>query len=45
MVEIGIFVGIMYGNLLLVVEEVEVIFVRQGYSVIVFEDFELFDWQ
>lgn len=44
MVEIGIFVGIMYGNLLLVVEEVEVILIVQGYKVMVFEDFELSDW-
>lgn len=44
MAEIGIFVGIMYGNLLLVVEEAEAILIAQGYKVTVFEDFELSDW-
>lgn len=45
MVEVGIFVGIMYGNLLLVVEEVEVIFSGLGYKVIVYEDLQVNDWE
>ncbi|EMF0981454.1 flavodoxin [Salmonella enterica subsp. enterica serovar Infantis] len=45
MAEIGIFVGTMYGNLLLVAEEAEAILARQGHSAIVFEDPELSDWQ
>lgn len=45
MAEIGIFVGTMYGNSLLVAEEAEAILARQGHSAIVFEDPELSDWQ
>lgn len=45
MAEIGIFVGTMYGNSLLVAEEAEAILARQGHSATVFEDPELSDWQ
>lgn len=45
MAEIGIFVGTMYGNSLLVAEEAEAILTAQGHTVKVFEDPELADWQ
>nr|WP_318383830.1 flavodoxin [uncultured Enterobacter sp.] len=45
MAEIGIFVGTMYGNALLVAEEAEAILKSQGHSATVFEDAELSDWQ
>lgn len=44
MAEIGIFVGTMYGNALLVAEEAEAILSRQGHKATVFEDPELNDW-
>lgn len=45
MAEVGIFVGTLYGNALLVAEEAEAILTRQGHSVKVFEDPELAHWQ
>ena len=45
MAEIGIFVGTMYGNALLVAEEAEAILTAQGHKATVFEDPELSDWQ
>ncbi len=45
MATIGIFVGTMYGNALLVAEEAETILNQQGHSVRVFEDPQLADWQ
>lgn len=44
MAEIGIFVGTMYGNSLLVAEEAEAILTAQGHKATVFEDPELSDW-
>ena len=41
MAEIGIFVGTMYGNSLLVAEEAEAILTAQGHKATVFEDPEL----
>ena len=38
MAEIGIFVGTMYGNALLVAEEAEAILTAQGHKATVFED-------
>lgn len=45
MAEVGIFVGTMYGNALLVAEEAEAILKGQGHSATVFEDADLADWQ
>ncbi|MDU2940727.1 MAG: flavodoxin [Enterobacteriaceae bacterium] len=45
MAEIGIFVGTMYGNALLVAEEAEVTLNEQGHHARVFEDPQLADWQ
>jgi len=44
MAEIGIFVGTMYGNSLLVAEEAETLLTGQGHQVKVFEDGTLADW-
>ncbi|WP_058913527.1 flavodoxin [Entomohabitans teleogrylli] len=45
MAEVGIFVGTIYGNALLVAEEAEAILSAQGHKVKVFEDPVLADWQ
>lgn len=45
MAKIGIFVGTMYGNSLLVAEEAEAILRGQGHSANVYEDPELNDWR
>ncbi|AFJ45954.1 flavodoxin [Shimwellia blattae] len=45
MAEVGIFVGTVYGNALLVAEEAQAILSNQGHKVTVFEDPELSDWQ
>ncbi|MDR9892173.1 flavodoxin [Pseudenterobacter timonensis] len=44
MAEVGIFVGTMYGNSLLVAEEAETILKGQGHHATVYEDPELADW-
>lgn len=44
MAEIGIFVGTMYGNALLVAEEAAAILEEQGHQTQVFEDPQLEDW-
>ena len=43
MAEVGIFVGTMYGNSLLVAEEAEAILPSQGHKTTVYEDPELTD--
>lgn len=45
MAEIGIFVGTVYGNALLVAEEAQAILGEQGHQATIFEDPELTDWQ
>lgn len=45
MAKIGIFVGTVYGNALLVAEEAESILQEQGHKVKVFEDATLAQWQ
>ncbi len=45
MAEVGIFVGTMYGNSLLVAEEAEAILGGMGHKATVYEDPELADWQ
>lgn len=45
MAEVGIFVGTMYGNALLVAEEAQAILSEQGHQATVFEDPELADWE
>ncbi|HAT1610716.1 TPA: flavodoxin [Raoultella planticola] len=45
MADIGIFVGTMYGNALLVAEEAEAILSGLGHKAKVFEDPEIQDWQ
>jgi len=45
MAEVGIFVGTVYGNALLVAEEAETILKGKGHQAKVFEDPELADWQ
>ncbi len=45
MAEIGIFVGTMYGNALLVAEEAETILTEQGHKARVYEDPEAADWK
>ncbi|MTD37117.1 flavodoxin [Erwinia sp. CPCC 100877] len=45
MAEVGIFVGTMYGNALLVAEEAQAILGEQGHQVKVFEDPALEAWQ
>jgi len=45
MAEVGIFVGTMYGNSLLVAEEAEAILTSQGHKATVYEDPELADWE
>ncbi|SCB98623.1 Flavodoxin [Kosakonia oryzendophytica] len=44
MAEIGIFVGTMYGNSLLVAEEAQAILTAHGHKATVFEDPEAADW-
>lgn len=44
MAEVGIFVGTIYGNSLLVAEEAEAILKKKGHQAKVFEDPELSDW-
>lgn len=44
MAEVGIFVGTMYGNSLLVAEEAEAILAGMGHKATVYEDAELADW-
>ena len=45
MAQIGIFVGTVYGNALLVAEEAEPILQEQGHQVKIFDDASLSDWQ
>ncbi|QKJ88465.1 Flavodoxin [Paramixta manurensis] len=45
MAQVGIFVGTVYGNALLVAEEAEPILQQQGHEVTIFEDPSLSDWQ
>ncbi|WP_171857767.1 flavodoxin [Enterobacter kobei] len=45
MAEVGIFVGTMYGNSLLVAEEAEAVLASQGHKATVYEDPELADWE
>ncbi|BDH44774.1 flavodoxin [Salmonella enterica subsp. enterica serovar Choleraesuis] len=45
MAEVGIFVGTVYGNSLLVAEEAQAILGEQGHQVTVFEDPTISDWQ
>ncbi|MFD1801999.1 flavodoxin [Mixta tenebrionis] len=45
MAQIGIFVGTVYGNALLVAEEAEPILREQGHEVTIFEDASLDDWR
>ncbi|WP_147199608.1 flavodoxin [Pantoea sp. MBD-2R] len=44
MAQVGIFVGTVYGNALLVAEEAEPLLVDQGHQVKIFEDPTLDDW-
>ena len=45
MAEVGIFVGTMYGNALLVAEEAQAILAAHGHTAQVFEDPEVSDWE
>ncbi|MGL4428403.1 MAG: flavodoxin [Silvania sp.] len=45
MAVVGIFVGTMYGNALLVAEEAEAILAGMGHKATVYEDSDLADWQ
>ncbi|CAO97773.1 flavodoxin [Erwinia tasmaniensis] len=45
MAEVGIFVGTVYGNALLVAEEAESILAQSGHQVTVFDDPTLEEWQ
>lgn len=45
MAKVGIFVGTMYGNSLLVAEEAEAILKGHGHDATVYEDPELADWE
>ncbi|WP_034916648.1 flavodoxin [Erwinia sp. 9145] len=45
MAQVGIFVGTMYGNALLVAEEAEPLLADRGHQVKIFEDPTLDDWQ
>ncbi|MBD8454930.1 flavodoxin [Serratia rubidaea] len=45
MAQVGIFVGTVYGNALLVAEEAETILVEQGHEVKLFEEGTLEEWQ
>lgn len=45
MAQVGIFVGTVYGNALLVAEEAETILVEQGHEVKLFEEGMLEEWQ
>lgn len=45
MAEVGIFVGTVYGNALLVAEEAEPLLIDAGHKVKIFEDPTLADWQ
>jgi len=44
MAQVGIFVGTVYGNALLVAEEAEPLLIEQGHQVTIFEDPSLEDW-
>lgn len=44
MAKVGIFVGTMYGNSLLVAEEAQAIFSARGHEATIFEDPEIKDW-
>jgi len=45
MAKIGIFIGTVYGNALLVAEEAQPVLEEQGHEVSVFDDASLADWQ
>ncbi len=45
MAEVGIFVGTMYGNSLLVAEEAEAILSGLGHKATVYEDPQVNDWE
>lgn len=45
MAEVGIFVGTVYGNALLVAEEAEPLLVAAGHQVKIYDDASLADWQ
>lgn len=45
MAEVGIFVGTMYGNALLVAEEAQALLAAHGHQAQVFEDPEVGDWE
>lgn len=45
MAEVGIFVGTMYGNALMVAEEAQAILSARGHKAQVFEDPEVHDWE
>jgi len=45
MAQVGIFVGTVYGNALLVAEEAEPVLQQAGHQVKIFEDATLADWQ
>ena len=45
MAEVGMFVGTMYGNSLLVAEEAEAILSGLGHKATVFEEPEVKDWE
>lgn len=45
MAQVGIFVGTVYGNALLVAEEAETILIEQGHEVKLFEEGTLEEWQ
>lgn len=45
MAEVGIFVGTVYGNALLVAEEAQAMLGEQGHQATIFEDPTLADWQ
>ncbi|ADO47201.1 flavodoxin [[Enterobacter] lignolyticus] len=45
MADVGIFVGTMYGNALLVAEEAQTLLEAQGHTAKVFEDPEVSDWE
>ncbi|SPW19633.1 flavodoxin [Cronobacter sakazakii] len=44
MASVGIFVGTMYGNSLLVAEEAQAILKNQGHNATVYEDPDITDW-
>lgn len=45
MAQVGIFVGTVYGNALMVAEEAQAILQQQGHQVTLFEEGTLADWQ